>query len=247
MAIQEDSMTLSAPRVMRVPVVLVFAAVLTVTGCAKATPDGGTGPGVNTSTPSGTGAAGSAPASSAPPAASNYTVTYGWAVPSNLVTVPHRVAAPITPPPGIPLPYLVGIYTGNHANENPGYGRISFYFRGGFPEYRFQYVKQVLAEGSGMPVPLTGNAFLGITFVHAQAHDNAGKSTVKDVANPQVGFTNLVSYRPAGDFEGYVSFGLGIRVAANSDQVLPIRVGELSKSDGAGGTLFVVAFDVHSG
>jgi hypothetical protein len=239
-------MRLSAPLAMRVPVVMVFAAVLAVTGCAKSGGDQTGTPTTPATGQNGTGSTGGSPAASSPPA-SNYHVVYGFAVPSSKVTIPHTVHAPITPPPGIPLPYLVGIYTGDHSNETPGYARISFYFRGGFPEYNFQYVHAVLAEGSGQPISLEGNAFLDIQFVHAQAHDNGGATTIKDKAPQHIGYQNLVSYAPAGDFEGYVTYGLGIKVASGSDQTLPIRVGELSKSDGSGGTLYVVAFDVKNG
>ena len=50
-----------------------------------------------------------------------------------------------------------------------------------------------------------------------------------------------------GDFEGNVSYGLGIQTAPNSDQVLRIRSGELKRHDNAGGFFYVVHFDVQSG
>lgn len=121
---------------------------------------------------------------------------------------------PITPPPGIPLPYLVDIRTGDHAD----FAWITFAFRGAFPEYNFAYGPDVRAEGSGIPIELPGNAFLRIQFVHAQAHDNTGASTIRFALKQAVGIGNFVGYAPAGDFEGYVTYGLGIRVAPNSDQ-----------------------------
>jgi hypothetical protein len=170
-------------------------------------------------------------------------VTFGFAVPSSLVTVPHDVSVPVAPPPALPLPALAAITT----EQRSGFARISFTFRAAFPQYNFQYVPQVIADGTGNPVPLEGNSFLQIRFVHAQAHNNAGKSTIESAADQQIGFPNLKSYAPAGDFEGVVSFGLGIQVAPNSDQVLAIRTTEFQHADGKGGFTFTISFDVQNG
>src|SRR5947207_15996325 len=113
-------------------------------------------------------AGGPAPAGTA---AGDYRVTYGWAVPSQRATVSHTVNPP-------PLPYLVEIHTGDHGTENPGYARISFYFRVGYPSYNVQYVHQVLTEGRGDPLPLEGNAALRVGLVQASTHDDSGHSTI---------------------------------------------------------------------
>jgi hypothetical protein len=176
-----------------------------------------------------------------------YRVSYNWGVPSKQVVVAHPLTAPIAPPPALPLPYLVAIYAADHPEGNPQYQRISFYFRGAFPSYNFQYVREVLSEGPGTPIPLLGNAFLRVGFVDAQQHDNAGRSTVKASPRNPMGYKNLKSYGLAGDFEGHVTYGLGIQVAPNSDQVLKIRAGELKKPDGSGGFFYVVHFDVQTG
>jgi hypothetical protein len=174
-----------------------------------------------------------------PSPSADYKVTYGFAVPSTTVTVAHTVNPP-------PLPYLVGIYDGDHPEGTPTYQRISFYFRVGFPTYAFGYVPSVLSEGRGEPIPSSGNAFLRIGFIQAQAHDNAGHSTVTASPPNQTGLTTLSSYGSAGDFEGHLTYGLGIQTAPNSDQVMPIRTGELKKPDGSGGFFYVVHFDVQS-
>ncbi|HET8661267.1 MAG TPA: hypothetical protein VFM55_19995 [Micromonosporaceae bacterium] len=200
------------------------------------------------STPGGPAPGGSAPAAAASTRAGDaYRVTYGWGVPSTPRTVTNRVAVPIAPPPAIPLPYLVEIRTGDHGNEQPGYVRITFTFAGAYPSYQISYVPQLLGEGSGAPVPLAGNSVLRIQFTPAQAHDNAGASTVQFAADRQVNLRNLRGYAPAGDFEGYLTYGLGIQVAAGSDQVLPVRVGQLSRPDAQGQLRYVVAVDVRVG
>jgi hypothetical protein len=174
-----------------------------------------------------------------PSPSADYKVTYGFGVPTATVTVPHSASPP-------PLPYLVGIYVGDHPEGSPHYQRISFYFRVGFPTYAFSYVPSVLNEGQGAPITLSGNAFLRVGFVNAQAHDNSGNPTVTASPASSIGFSALRSYGFAGDFEGHLTYGLGLQTASNSDQVLPIRSGELKKPDGAGGFFYVVHFDVQS-
>lgn len=179
----------------------------------------------------------SAPAGSAP--ASPYRVTYGWAVPARPVQVRYQVAVPVAPAPAVPLPLLVAVRAGDHPDEN--YSRITFAFRGGIPSYEVGYVRSVLAEGTGNPLPLPGNAFVRIRFTPAQAHDEQGRPTVAVAPQTPLTFPTLRGYGFGGDFEGYLTFGLGLQVAANSDQVLPVRIGELVRPDGS----HVVAIDVR--
>jgi hypothetical protein len=180
----------------------------------------------------------SSPASSAVPASepsstvSDYKVTFGFGVPSGTISIAH----PFTPPP---LRTLVAIYVGNHPDESPAYQRMSFYFRGGLPSYRIGYVPSVVSDAQGAPIPLPGNAFLRIVFTDAQAHNDSGGSSVVAAPPSSIGYQNLKGYAPAGDFEGHVTYGLGLQVAPNSDQVLALRVGELKKSDGPYYVVFV--------
>jgi hypothetical protein len=221
------------------PLVLVLTTLL-LAGCtAPASTPGSSAPAPATS--SAGGAVGTAPPPTAEPTGDGieYRVSYGFDVPSSLVTITHEVHPP-------PLRYLVGVYVGNHPEGTPAYQRISFYFRVGFPSYAFRYVPQVISDGRGTPVPLLGNSFLSVVFTTAQAHDDAGASTVVETAPAVTGFPNLRNYAPAGDFEGNVSYGLGIQTASNSDQVLRIRSGELKRPDNAGGFFYVVHFDVQS-
>lgn len=238
----------------RVLIGTVLVVVFTLVGC------GGQGtPGASGTTPTGSAAVGTPGAQSDGPAGGpiggsstgpsdepsgdgiGYRVTYPFAVPSSPVTItnPHP---PLGTPPAPALPYLVGVYVGNHPDEDPAYQRISYYFRGGFPSYRFGYVPQVVSDGAGVPVSLEGNRFLQVVFVDAQAHDDSGASTIARQPTNPIGMPNLRSFGFAGDFEGYVSYGLGIQGPAP----LPIRAGELTRPDGQGGTFYVVHFDVRT-
>jgi hypothetical protein len=162
-------------------VVLAGLAGLVTAACAPAptsTPPP-TAPPTGTAAPTtGTGAPQPPPPASEPtdPPGVEYRITYDWGVPGTEASITHPLTVPLPGPIG--LPYLVGVYVGDHPEANPKYQRISFYYRLAFPSYRFQYVPQVVSDGSGEPVPLPGNAFLNIVFVDAQAHDDNGASTI---------------------------------------------------------------------
>jgi hypothetical protein len=234
-----------------VPVLLVVAGALAVGGCTPASPGAGSSaspPPRSTATPATTVAPpppATIPAVEPSTPGLEYRVSYDWAVPSTAVEVRHPLTPPIAAPPAPPLPYLVGIYAADHPEGSPAYQRISFYFRGAFPSYGFGYVPAVLNEGQGVPIPLQGNAFLRVGFVDAQAHSQTGASSVLVSPPAALGFSRLTSYGFAGDFEGHVTYGLGIQVAPQSDQAVKIRAGELKKPDGSGGFFYVVHFDVQ--
>jgi hypothetical protein len=228
-------------------VAAVTLAAVALAGCA--TPGPGPGPTGTTSEPvasTSTGTSGTAGAGSTEPTSPvlSYRVSYDWAVPSTQASVSNPLSLPL--PGSIPLPYLVGIYVGDHPDDNPAYQRMSFYFRGGFPSYNLQYVASVVSEGAGEPVNVLGNAVLRVGFIDAQAHDANGSSTITAQPSNSIGFDTLTGYGFAGDFEGHLTYALGIQVAPGSDQALPIRAGELTKDDGSGGTLYVVHVDVQS-
>ncbi|GAA3735185.1 hypothetical protein GCM10022225_17190 [Plantactinospora mayteni] len=173
----------------------------------------------------------------------SFRTAYGWAVPAEPALVRHPVRPPVAPPPAPPLPYLVEIRAADHPEQRPGYTRISFSFRGGFPSYELAYLGRIPAEGTGEPIRLPGNAFLRIRFVQAQAHDERGRSSVTTSPAPELGYPTLRGYAFGGDFEGYLTYGLGLRVAPGSDQALPVRALELTRTDGR----YVVAVDVRRG
>ncbi|MEV1286205.1 hypothetical protein [Micromonospora sp. NPDC049679] len=237
---------------------MIFVCMLLAAGCYRAGPDGAAPVAPVTSAPGSSvvvtptteeirpplrtsPAVGKPPAPA--PAGSPYQVRYGWGVPASLTRIAHTVDVPIAPPPAPALPYLVEIHAADHPEGSPGYSRFSFYFRGAFPSYQVQYVPRVTQDGSGEPIKLTGNSFLRLQFTPAQAHDGKGRPSIRKAPGSALGFPTLRSYGMAGDYEGYVTYGLGIQVAANSGQVMPIRIGEMIRPDG----FHVVAVDVRRG
>ena len=163
-------------------------------------------------------------------------MTYGFAVPSTTISVTNPGSSSV-------FPTLVGIYAADHPEGDPAYQRISFYFRGGLPSYRFRYAPLILEDATGDPVQVIGDHFLEIVFEHAYAHSlETGASTVVETPPRPMAFSRLFDYTSAGDHEGQVTYGLGI----NGSSRAAIRSGELKRSDGAGGSFFVLFVDVRT-
>jgi hypothetical protein len=195
-------------------------------------------PGPSTSTPDGEGVLSTAPPTVEPTVEpDDFEITYGFDVPGETVEVAN---------PGIQRAYLVGIYTAERSGEgDPRVQSISFYFRGGFPSYRFGYVPAIIRDATGDAVALDGSHFLNVVFVDAQAHDDTtGNSTVAQAPARPIGMTRLVDYANAGDFEGQVTYGIG--VAAGRDGRPMIEAAQFTRSDDTGGVFYVVRFDVYA-
>lgn len=94
------------------------------------------------------------------------------------------------------------------ADERDGYDRVVFTFEGSMPGYRVRYVPQVTGAG-GRRMPLRGTAFLEVAFEPARARDPDGTPTFP-AATITPSSPELRQVRFAGDFEGQVSFGLGV-------------------------------------
>ncbi|MDG4799885.1 hypothetical protein [Micromonospora sp. WMMD980] len=224
----------------RVPL-LAGLVVLLAAACTAADPDGAT-PTPSATTAPVTTAAPPAPATTPAPAdaatVGSWRRTWGWAVPDAPARVTHQVRPPVAPAPGEPLPVLVAVQVGDHPEE--GFSRITFAFRGPTPSYQIGYVPQVVTEGRGAPVELPGTAYLSVRFSPAQAHDARGGGTA-DVPPAAIGYPTLLGWAAAGDFEGHLSFGLGLQPPDGGR--VPVRLGESTRPDGA----HLVSVDVRRG
>jgi hypothetical protein len=104
---------------------------------------------------------------------------------------------------------LSNIRSGRHDS----FDRIVLEFSGPEPMCSASYVNQIVADGSGEPISLDGNAFLQVALSGAAAHDGAGKSTYDGpdmIDTPEL--QNVAAVTLAGDFEGQVTIGLGLNV-----------------------------------
>jgi hypothetical protein len=105
---------------------------------------------------------------------------------------------------------LDDVRVGRHDSE--GFDRVVFDLSE-VPGYRVHYVRRVIQDGSGLPLTLRGRAFLVVRMEPAVAHDDQGRPTapLRIVRS----FSQLREVRIAGDFEGVVTYGIGL--AARSD------------------------------
>jgi hypothetical protein len=171
-------------------------------------------------------------------------VAYQWRWPgASGAAVEHSTAVP-------PVPQLVTIGAADHpndANDRP-YNRMSFSFNVGYPSYRFQYVDRLVSDGSRAPVPLAGLGVLRIVFNPAQAHttDGTGSTILAQPSRP-LGLNRMADFAPAGDFEGYLTYGIGIAWSvAESNPQLQVRVYEVTYTSPGQGNRYVIAFDVDA-
>lgn len=89
-----------------------------------------------------------------------------------------------------------------------GFDRVVFRFSSHVPGYNVNYVPEVTADPSDEPISLEGNAFM-IVAMHSVASGQVGAPPApQDRQTPR--FPELREIAGAGDFEGVVSFGLGL-------------------------------------
>jgi hypothetical protein len=106
-----------------------------------------------------------------------------------------------------PGSYLTAVRTGKHG----GYDRVVFQFSGGLPAVRAERVKTVYDDPKGTPVPLAGKSRLHVVFRGASAF--CPQPAHRTWAGPSVltpRYSQLLMVKAAGDFEGYLSFGIGL-------------------------------------
>lgn len=119
--------------------------------------------------------------------------------------------------PGMSSASVINVRTG----QQYCFDRMVIDLNGPVKGYTVGYVANVIQDGSGMTIPVQGNARLQVT-VNAPSEDRNGSITY----NPptRAGLSNVAGYQTfrqvvyAGSFEGYTSIGLGVRAR------LPFRV-----------------------
>jgi hypothetical protein len=124
--------------------------------------------------------------------------------PEDRSPAPFRTAPVERSRPSRPVPELVAV----RAARREGYDRVLFTFRGSMPGYRVRYVPRVTDPG-GRRLPLRGQAFITVAFEPARARDPGGASTF-EAGTLTPDYPSLRQVRFAGDFEGRVSFGIGV-------------------------------------
>jgi hypothetical protein len=129
--------------------------------------------------------------------------------PAATPSVPSAAASTVCRAPGV---YLTAVRAGQHS----GYDRVVFQFSGGLPAYHTAYVSSVLQDPKGTPVPLPGQAYLRVVFHGATGWcADPPHQTYPGPAVLSPYYPTLLMVSAAGDFEGYLSFGIGLAAQAS--------------------------------
>jgi hypothetical protein len=130
---------------------------------------------------------------------------------------------------------LVATRTGRH----DCFDRVVFEFSGKADGYSVEYVDQVRTDGDGRVLAVAGGGRLRVSL-KAPAYDGSGRSTYAHRSGDHVakvgGYKTLRDVVYGGSFEGYTTFGVGVRAR------LPFRVFVL---DGPGGNSRIVVDVAH--
>jgi hypothetical protein len=119
--------------------------------------------------------------------------------------LPPFTTAPKSSPGSAGQAELFGVAAGCH----PTFDRFVIRARSATPSYDVRYVKRIVADGSGRPVPLLGSKRIRVVVRNARGHTEGGTNLLPGVRTPLC--ANLRQIKTAGDFEGVVTFGLGLR------------------------------------
>jgi hypothetical protein len=88
------------------------------------------------------------------------------------------------------------------------YDRFVISARFGTPSYDVRFVSRIVADGSGKTVPLLGSKRIRIHIRNARGHTTGGTNLIPRTLTPRC--STLRQVKTAGDFEGDVTFGLGL-------------------------------------
>jgi len=126
------------------------------------------------------------------------------------------------PPATALMPVLEGIHTAHAASARVDL--VRFRFRpAAATDVTARYVPRsaLIQDGSGLPVAVRGQSFVQVVFRGAVAHDEHGRATAPRDLFPVRATTNVVQVRLGGDFEGVVTYFIGLREPAPASRVHP--------------------------
>jgi hypothetical protein len=118
------------------------------------------------------------------------------------------------------------VLTAVRTAHQPGFDRVVFEFNGAAPPGYTVVVKtgQPVQDASGKTVKVSGNAYVAVRLAHASEADPAtGQVVYKGptrITPPDT--TTVTEVVATGDFEGVLSWAIGVRQAG------PFRVSELT-------------------
>ena len=174
----------------------------------------------------------------------SFRLAYPWHWPNDVVTPGRVTHAPAVPP----VPELVRIAVGSPPGA-PAAGPftgLSYTHTPPYPAYRFLCPAPRPGDPSGKVIPLDGQGVLKIVFTQAQAHTADGtRSSVISQPAPRIGYQRMADYAQGGDFEGVLTYGIGItQPVEHSNPQFPVRAYEVETVTASGQHLYTVAIDV---
>lgn len=98
---------------------------------------------------------------------------------------------------------------GASAGCHSGFDRFVVRTRSARAGYDVRYVNRIVSDGSGAPVSLEGTRRIRVLVRDARGHTEGGTNLLPGTLTPRC--SNLRQVKNAGDFEGLVTFGLGLR------------------------------------
>lgn len=166
---------------------------------------------------------------------------WAWPGPGQGIRVTHN------DPPTPDSKSLISIGAGQHPSASPAYDQLSFRFEGIFPSYTIKTVPELFMDASGFPIPMPGTgAILRVEFYGTEAHTPDGTaSTIRSQPPEFLGYKALTSYRGAGDWEGVLSYGIGVGRPRETIPETKVRVYEVEKIE-QGQHMYVVAIQLDA-
>ncbi len=120
---------------------------------------------------------------------------------------PFACAPTVTIPATTDRAQITDVRVGTH----DGYDRVTFEFASGIPQTLIEGVlPPFYADPSGLPLDVTGAAFLKVTMTHGTKLSLDGGVTYTGSTNFQPGFDQLVQLREGGDFKAISTWYLGL-------------------------------------
>jgi hypothetical protein len=100
---------------------------------------------------------------------------------------------------------VYGVSAACHAT----FDRFVIRARSATPGYDVRYVNRIFEDASGDPVSLLGTKRIRVLVRDARGHTQGGTNLLRSVVTPRC--PNLRQAKNAGDFEGLVTLGFGLR------------------------------------
>ena len=108
------------------------------------------------------------------------------------------------------LPTVTGLRAAHRSDVTPNFDRVVIDMTGPMAaEIQWEYVAKLIADGSGFEVAIEGTNKYQLTLRGAQAHNDAGTSTVAQrTITPRLPIVRQIKL--FSDFEGLVLVGIGL-------------------------------------